>query len=301
MRKIAILLTVGFFTLVTFTADSHAGPWTLNKGRFWMETFTRYMYSCKYFDSKNNEGRWPNGGWSGIYDVEEKLEYGVTDNFNLLLGVPYTWGWWKDGNGTSKNEGFKEINLGAKYKFLQKPVTAAVQIKAFFQPRGIDRNKQPELNEYGDALEIRGLIGKSWSIFDGKQFYVSGEAGYKWSSKWISTNKYANMIPLFAEAGFAPFSWLMLKGEVDCMISHPGTGEIKDTYTWRAGPILNLVGEGFTAVERGEDYPDVPFSLNVELQYGRTFAGRGDPDNRWNGKDRVSMQDEYILKVQLLF
>lgn len=306
MKRIAVLLILGLFCMTMLAASANAGPWTLNKGRAWYEAYVRYSHANEAFDPDGNRSKWENGGWSSIYDVELKAEYGATDDLNLLLGVPYTWSTWKDGNGTLENEGFKEINFGAKYRIVRKPVTAAVQLKFFLQPRGLDTTKPPELSTYGDGIEIRGIVGKSWNVLGGKQLYVSCESGYKWSAKWTARTKYANFIPVFAEVGFAPFSWLMLKGEIDCMISHPHTGQIKDTYIWRAGPIFNLIGKGFSSVTKGEDEPDEEISLNVELQYGQVFAGRGDPniqrDPSWpNSDDRINASQEYVAKVQLLF
>ncbi|GEM_PF-3435384 len=309
MRKALVLIMVVAMMCTFYPADSHAGPWTLDQGKIWLEIFGRYFHASRYFDSKYQLGKWENGGWSSIFDVEGKLEYGVTNTFNLILGIPYSWSQWRNDWGKVnadwghfKNEGFKSINFGFKYRLTLEPLVSAVQLKAFIQPRGQDINKQPELSEYGDALELRGLLGQSWKVFDGNQMYFSSEAGYLWRSKRkIASSKYANAIPILVEGGFAPLDWLMCKGEIDCYISHAGTGTIKDTYTWRAGPIISILGRGFSSIQKGENFPEQKYSLNVELQYGQTFLGRGDPGDRWDYNDRVSAAQEFVCKVQLLF
>jgi hypothetical protein len=258
-----------------------------------------------------------------------KNEYGVTDDLNLLIGIPYTWSFWRDDysdtnqtydyshqkwvqdnvDDNPKHEGFKSLSVGAKYKFMSKPAVAAVQAKIFLQPQHVDRWKEPKLCEYGDGVELRYLIGNSWKVFHGNQLYASMEFGYYWRTDWVGKSEYADFVPLFGEAGYAIFNWLMWQGEVDCMISNPHTGIVKDSYTWRTGPIIVLIGKGFNAVQKGEDNPDKGMSLNLQLQYGRTFLGRGDPEDReeptWpdrtGGSDRVSCAQEFVAKLQVLW
>ncbi|MCK4851655.1 MAG: hypothetical protein KAS86_00945 [Candidatus Omnitrophica bacterium] len=314
MRKVIVLLLVGLLVLAARPALSHAGAWTLEQGRTWIEIFSRYTYANECFDPDGNKSRWNNGAFSEIWDVEGKVEYGVTDDLSLLLGIPYTWSTWKDdyilhgANQELKHEGFKELTFGGKYQFFKKkPVVAAVQVKGFIYPY-TDRNKEPALSGYGNAVEVRGILSSSFDVLE-RFCYVSAESGYKLMSKrWIGDSDWADTIPVFAEAGFSPVDWLMLKGEIDCSISLPGTGRIKDTYTWRAGPIFSLMGRGFSSVRKGTTAPpsEETFSLNLELQYGQTFAGRGDPDIQrdptWpNSDDRISAAHEFIFKVQLLF
>ncbi|MGB2661366.1 MAG: hypothetical protein WBD04_03145, partial [Candidatus Omnitrophota bacterium] len=69
----------------------------------------------------------------------------------------------------------------------------------------------------------------------------------------------------------------------------------------RIGPIFSLLGQGFSSIFRGDEY-----SLNLELQYGWTFAGRSDPDIQKdpsypNRDDRIGSSHEVIAKVQLLY
>ncbi|MGB2661968.1 MAG: hypothetical protein WBD04_06255, partial [Candidatus Omnitrophota bacterium] len=278
MKKTSIVLLAGLMFLMASVATSYAGPWTLAQGKIWTEIFTRYTYSNHCFDSKGNLSRWEGNGFQEVWDLEAKVEYGLFDKFNVLLYVPYTWNTWKEdqvisgGKDELKNEGFKEIQIGGKYKFLDNPVVAAVQLKAFIDLNS-DRNKEPKLSNYGNALELRGLVGKSFTLADWP-CYASIESGIKFPQKrWGERSLYATTIPVFGEFGFSPHDRVMIKNEIDCSISVPGTGRVKDTYTWRIGPIFSLLGQGFSSIFRGDEY-----SLNLELQYGWTFAGRSDPD-----------------------
>ncbi len=299
MKKLIVLLLVVLLILMAFPRDSHAGPWTLKKGKIWGEVFFRYFFAKHYFDPKAEKHRWGDGGFSEIYDLEIKGEYGVTDRLNLLLGIPYAWSNWKNDWGIVnplwgkfKHEGFKEINFGAKYKFTDKPLVIAGQVKVYIDT-GPDETKQPDLYEYGSGVEPRILIGKSWRMWK-KMTYVSFETGYHFRSDWANEDDYGNHVPIFAEAGFAPFNWLMIKGEVDTIISDPDTGIRKDTFTWRAGPIIKLIGEGFNSVTKGGEQ-----SLNLEFLYGITAWGRG--DGRTERYQNVSSAQEFIMKVSALF
>lgn len=308
MRRLATMTLVALVLISMMPTDSFAGPWTLKQGKLWGETYGRISEARYCFDKNGNRSRWNNGGESLIYDLEQKFEYGATDKFNLLLAIPYSWSFWSDdfmvhnpnNCTTMKNEGFKQPNFGFKYRFLDKPFVSAAQLKIFIYPWE-DRNKEPLLDEWGNAVEMRLLAGKSFSVWK-RPSYVSFEAGYKVRSKrWVGDSDWANTFPLFAEAGYSPNDRLMIKTEIDCSISQPGTGRIKDTYIWRIGPIISLLGNGFSSVKKGGES-----SLNLEFQYGLQFAGRGDPDiNRnpaWpNDQDRISAPQEFIAKVQVLF
>lgn len=300
MKKTIILLAVALLITLALPTDSHAGPWTLKQGKLWSETFFRFFTSKQAFDENGDRSRWDHGGISEIYDLEQKFEYGATDNFNLLLNVPYTWSRWKNDYNTSaygkekdKHEGFKEIQPGLKYKFLEKPFVAAGQLKFYIHPGSPDVIDPPDIFEYGSGIELRGLAGKSFTVFK-RPAYVSGEFGYFWQIDTGVKADFANYFPMFAEAGFSPWDWLMLKGEVDVRISHQGTGVRKDSLTWRCGPIISLMGRGFSSIKKGGES-----SLNVEFQIGQTAWARGDgTSQRFR---RVSAAWEYIAKVQILF
>ena len=307
MKKLTTILLAALLVFMVYPAASHAGPWTLAKGKLWAEVFGRYSYSKYNFDYHGNVSRWDNGGYQKIFDLEAKTEYGITDKFNALLYVPYTWNTFKNDfvvHGASqelKNEGFKNIQIGGKYKFIDAPVVMAAQLKFFILPFNTDKNKEPMLDEYGNAVEIRGIIGKSFSLFE-RPCYASIESGFKLRAKrWIGDSDWANTVPIFAEIGISPHDRIMIKNEFDCVISVRGTGRQKDTYTYRIGPIINVFGKGFNAVYRGEDR-----SMNVEFLYGFTFAGRSDNDIHrnpmWpNSDDRIGKFHEFIAKVSILY
>ena len=305
MKKAAIFLLIGMFVLVFFAQDSHAGPWTLKKGKVWTELYGKYFFSKSYADPKGHAHKWGDGGLSRIYTLEGKLEYGITDRFNMRLSVPYSWSYWKNDwgkiwqdtwgtdQGKTKSEGFQHIGIAMKYRFLDKPLTMAAWGQVLIQPRNADRVHQPDLMEYGDGIEARCLIGKSFNIYK-KPCYVSTELGYLWRSDWMVKSPFANQFIVFGEGGIALFDWLMIKSEVDFRYSHMDTGIRKDTLTWRIGPIINLLGKGFSEVYKGGDS-----SLNLELQYGRTFWARA--DGRSEKYNTASLADEYIAKIQVLW
>ena len=306
MKKFTLIALVGLLAICTFSSVSHAGPWTLAAGRTYAEVFTRYSYSRECFGSDGNRSRWQEGGNQETVDLEGKIEYGVTNKLNLLLSVPYTWTKWNEdavihgGKEELTNEGFKQIEIGAKYRVIEKPFVGSVQLKGFIHTPA-DTTREPQLTQYGNYIELRGLAGKSFTLAK-RPSYVAFESGVKWPFKGFGAkSEYGTTVPIFAEAGFSPTNWLMLKGEIDCSITVPGTGRTKDTYTWRVGPIINLFGKGFGSVDKGSDK-----GMNLELLYGQTFAGRGDsgiykPLTWPNSDDRIAMLHEFIVKVSFLF
>jgi len=305
-KTVALFLAISFIFCVVAAPLSHAGPWTLKKGKLWTELYGKYFFSKNYADPKAKAHKWGDGGFSRIYNLEGKIEYGITDKLNCRLSIPYVWSYWKNDWGKVradwgkfKHEGFQHIGLALKYRFLEKPLTMAAWGQVLIQPRSTDTVAPPDIMEYGDGIEARCLIGKSFHVFK-KPAYVSTELGYLWRTDWIAKSPYANQMIVFGEGGIAIFDWLMIKSEVDMRYSHMRTGNRKDTLTWRIGPIFNLLGKGFSEVYKGGDA-----SLNLELQYGRTMWARGDGRGT-GGVDNekfhsVSLADEYIAKIQVLW
>jgi len=296
MRKTFVLLLIGLM-LVAFTAtESHAGPWTLKQGKLWTEVYGRYFHSNQYFDADGKKHKWENDGTSRAYDLEFKNEYGLTDDLNLLLYIPYVWSYWKNDwsktpwSNKEKHEGFKQIQPGLKYRFLKEPFTAAGQLKFYIDVPNTDRVEQPDIYEYGNAMELKVIVGKSWQI-NKRPMYASFETGIYWT---FPNNDWAHNVPLFFETGYAPLDFLMIKTELDGRLSLQGTGIQKDSLTWRVGPIINLLGKGFSSVKKGSES-----SLNVEFQYGMTLWGRGDGNTE--RYQNTSKAQEFIAKMQVLW
>ena len=84
----------------------------------------------------------------------------------------------------------------------------------------------------------------------------------------------ANEFPTFLEAGFTPFTRLMLIGSLDSVVSVNSTNEDEENFSkWGLRGILNLWGDGFASVFRNGGP-----TVNFEVGYNDIFAGRNTAD-----------------------
>lgn len=65
-----------------------AGAWTLPSQRWYVEYFYRYFGSKHVFDAEGHRGRRPNTAAFSDIRNELKLEYGLTDQWNILASAP---------------------------------------------------------------------------------------------------------------------------------------------------------------------------------------------------------------------
>ncbi len=284
MKKIFALLTV--FCLV-FPRLAFAGAWTLPIHQWCIEYYMKANWAKNDFGPDRDLRRFPNPfrppnnvrswGWSMI----PKAEYGVNDWFSILGSLEYKESKWKEytrpaswGAYRRKSHGITEFNFGGKLRFLKDPVVLSGQLKAFIYS-GKGCNEDPQLSDGNSALELRGLVGKS---FDGPiPFYLGAETGYRFKNRNV-----CNDIPFFIETGFWPLKWFLIKTEIDGYWSHDGTGNLEKEYAiWRIGPTIQLytlyqllAGHEIGREDIGGLITKKGRSFNIELQYGNTFWGR---------------------------
>lgn len=299
MKKIVLIIMLFAFAICVFSQDAFAGAWTLKQHKVWAEWYTKWSWAKgnEGFDSNGQRAESSNDARSWGWAMEPKIEYGITDWLNLLFSMEYKESKYKEygrpenwGTFARKNHGLTAVKVGGKIRFIEKPFILSGQVKAYIYP-GYGNNhgddpaytNQPSIGDGEDALELKALIGKEFKIpvyfLDTPiRCYAGGEAGYRFKNRAV-----ANDIPLFVEGGFWPFSWLLLKGEVDAVLSHEATGSIKKSYSiWRVGPVWQILG-GDSVTKLGKQF-------NIEVQYGQTFWGKN------TGKEQ-----EIVLKCQVEF
>jgi len=300
-----IIYSILFFGLTAFLFPQNAfgGAWTVPQYKVWGE------YSFKWSWSKDDYGPGPdqqrdrksNSARSWGWTMEPKLEYGVTDWFNLLFSMEYKEQKYKEydrppawGPFRRKNHGLTSIKIGGKMRFLKDPLVVSGLLKVHIYPGYGNYNgddpafrHQPSIGDGEDMLELRALFGKELYVPIGQFFgdsdyklkcYGGLETGYRFKNRDVN-----NDIPFLIEGGIWPLKWLLVKTEVDGVWSHDGTGNVEKDYAiWRIGPVFQILA-GDAITKQGKMF-------NIEVQYGRTFWGRNTSDDQ-----------EIILKAQSQF
>ncbi|MCX5679971.1 MAG: hypothetical protein NTZ95_04870 [Candidatus Omnitrophica bacterium] len=315
-----VLATLFVFIIISLvlTDDVFAGAWTVPKHKVWLEYYTKIGNARKYFNSNGNLTSTPSSGANSFRDqvltMEPKIEFGVTDWLTALASVESKAAQYKEyqrpekdpyGNiilpegYTVKNHDIVNVKVGGRWRIMDAPFVLSTQTKVFiYTGYGInhgdkeevgfktyleDRRNLPCIGYGNDSLEQRILIGKTFSLPMTEKFklpcYAGAEFGYRWNNRGVR-----NGIPWFLEGGFWPFSWLLLKSELDAYGCQGGPGKVEGSYgIWRAGAVWQVFG-GDSVLRQGNKL------FNLEFDYGITAWGKNTTAYR-----------EYVMKVQTQF
>ena len=306
MKTKFVSFFIALFLVYFLTQTSaFAGAWTVAQYKVWAELYTKFAWSKWDYNEKSEKVRKSNDARSWSWEMEPKFEYGVTDWLNALFSFSYIEAHYKEyarppANGpySVMNNGVKSITYGAKWRLAKEPVVASVQGKIYQytfydNPYGNGSVEgQPGIGRGDDAFELRGLLGKTFDlplIVNDIQLpcYVGLESGYRWRNRDV-----ANDIPFFAEFGFWPYKWLLLKAEIDGYKAHPGTGIAQSYAIWRVGMVWQVFGVSTTRKNQ---------AFNFEVQYGQTFWGKGGSGDTDVQGSVVNNGQEIVFKLQTLF
>ena len=125
-RWAAVVAAAGLAALAA-TPPVWAGAWTLPSHRWYVEYFYRYFSSKHTFDRDGHRVRRPTTGFSSDIRNEVKLEYGVTDWWNVLASAPYLSSHYRDDNTDLLRTGVQDISLRTKFRLLNRPVLSETQ------------------------------------------------------------------------------------------------------------------------------------------------------------------------------
>lgn len=153
-------LAISLFLLSTTPATVWAGAWTVPRNRWYAEYFYRVLESKTEFNAYRNTSR---RAKTAIYrDIrnEWKLEYGLTDWWNVLASLPYISSHYRDDNVDLLRTGVGDIYLRTKLRALEDPLVTSVQF-SWKIPGAYDPRKNP----IGDGqfdFESRLQLSRSW-------------------------------------------------------------------------------------------------------------------------------------------
>ena len=144
-----------------------AGAWTVPRDKWYVEYFYRYFHSKKEFDDQGHDNRRPKVGMFEDIRNEWKLEYGFTDEFNILASVPYQSSHYRDDNTDLLTSGVGDIWVRTKLRLLAQPeypVMGAIQC-SWKIPSAYNPRTSPALGKGQVDFETRVMISRSWVYF----------------------------------------------------------------------------------------------------------------------------------------
>lgn len=164
--------------LVALSASSvFAGAWTREKGKLYDKLGFNVYYADKNFDPDGGKSDFPNGGTFRDYNLNNYIEYGLTDNLTLINSLVY--------KRIDKNEttvdmttwGVGDIDVAARYK-LAEGNWGILSVQALLKiPSAYDKNDRLPLGNGQFDYEGKLLYGKS--LYPHIPGYVNLELGYR--------------------------------------------------------------------------------------------------------------------------
>jgi hypothetical protein len=283
MKRLVALIGIACFLVPQI---AFPGAWTLPKNDVWLEYAIKANWGKDEFDNDGDRRRRLRDARSQGWSQNAKIEYGVTDWLTVLAGLEYKEAEYKEyarnpawGPYSVKNHGFTMTEVGVRANLFNEPFVLSLQAKWLISLEDVkeqqeDRSAQPGLGDRSNAIDGRVMVAKKFDT--AIPWYFGAEAGYRYN-----THNIFDQIPLFAEAGFWPVNWLLIKGESDNLVAVPRNtgGRLKKEYGYlRIGPVFSLLG--------GNDVTRENTSINIEVQYGYAIWGKN------SGADQ-----EVILKI----
>ena len=268
------LLLLFSVCLLAFPTRLLANAWMLGANEWSVETYNKFYWATEDYDHRGDSVEKANGGRYEEFRPELKVEYGLYDQLNLLLSVPYKWAKWEDINGTLHNDGLEFVGVGAKLRLSEdykRNPAVSLQVK-LEMPGGYDKDEPPSLGHGESDLEMRLMVGKVLDrpVFDTplRLYHVGGEIGYR---------THNNKVPYFFEVGLQPVEHVLVKGMIDGVFATsdidraPTNDELIDKkyeeYSKVIGEVLFSPNGAFGILK------DVQ-GLSVGVGYGYTFYGK---------------------------
>jgi len=290
------LILVTVTTIPASGVPALGGAWTLGKGETSIESYLSRYGADRDFDGRGNVRRKPNGGKYGEVREEVKVEYGLTNDVNLLAYLPWKWAKYEDVNMACRNRGLVDMRLGAKWRLYDNSDdhndrVLSVSVLGGF-PMGYRSHECPPLGDAQASVEGRVLYGETffrekvnYKGPDGNmversrdRLFVGAEVGYRCRFGGL-----ADQLVYFGQSGLLLGNGISIQGEVDGVYALPGSGRDREDYTvLRLGPVYHSWATA-RPVLRARDWM-------VGLFVGKTILGRN-----------TAVGHEVVLKVILFF
>ncbi len=293
MKKISLILIL---TLLASSGSTWAGAWTFPKGKLWAKvTFMSQDTHDSYIGVPRpsiprgqREPNLLNGEYSSRTFFLDAF-YGVTDNFNMGIQIPFFSQTFEDDElttlfgGPVTSTGFSDIRFFLKHKITDGPVVSALKIGAK-APTGNFENTQG-LIPVGEGqwdFDFILQVGRSFWPFrayanadigyrlrmkndevdrdPGDEIFWIAEFGYQWTERFMTVLKWEGL-----DSGETTSLGLQLSGDVK-KIQYISPGVLfraSDTAAIEAGIRFSISGQNFPAgpvFQIGLNYEGNPFS-----------------------------------------
>ncbi len=177
ISKILTLFCTVSAVIILTAVQSLAGAWTMPAGTFYDRFTFNFYYAGKNFNESGNRENMPfNGDFTDI-NLNNYLEYGITDRFTLINSMYFKHIEREDDYRAEKTYGIGDIDLGVRAKLAEGSL-GILSLQGLVKiPAAYDRHDSLPLGNGQYDLEWRLLYGRSlWPLIPG---YYNFELGYR--------------------------------------------------------------------------------------------------------------------------
>lgn len=159
-RTRILLSAIAVLCLLSPSPPAWAGAWTVPRRRWYTEYFYRYFGSKDEFDARRNSSRRAKSASFRDFRHEVKLEYGLTDTWNLLASAPYQSSHYQDSNGDLLTTGVGDIYVRSKLRLLTEPLVGSLQTSVKI-PSAYNPAESPALGDGQVDVETRFQVSRA--------------------------------------------------------------------------------------------------------------------------------------------
>lgn len=212
MKKIVLPIVAAAALLAASATQSMAGAWTQPKNGLYEKLGFNYYVSEHTFGPTGDRNRTPNNGKFTDYNLNNYIEYGLTDNLTVLNALTYKWLRNEGNTFDTTADGLGDVDLGVRYKLLDGQAgIVSGQVLLKIPGRYENSDPLPLGNAQYDA-EFRLLYGRSlYPLIPG---YGNVEFGYRWRAQ-----DPADEIRYLVELGFDITKTLYARTKLDGIMS----------------------------------------------------------------------------------
>jgi protein XagA len=168
------------FLLATaaFSSECLAGAWTMPKGKMYDRFAVNYYFAEKEFNEDRERKEFANNGEFTDFNLNNYIEYGLTDRLTIINSLYYKWIKKEDDDGEDKTNGLGDVDIAVKYKLAEGSLGVFSTQLLVKIPGPYDGDDSLPLGNDQLDIEARMLYGRS--LYPHIPGYCNVEFGYRW-------------------------------------------------------------------------------------------------------------------------